>query len=113
MADGWFYSVSEVRVDAYELIGVILPKDMTASDVVSDDGVQAAGFLTTYPFDATGVVVSHEECWPVAQAGTTRSWMASRHGRHGLGTPADRSSVGGREGDRWWLVPLESRWASG
>ena len=69
MADGWFYSVSEVRVDAYELIGVILPKDMTAADVVSDDGVQAAGFLTTYPFDATGVVVSHEECWPVAQAG--------------------------------------------
>ena len=26
MADGWFYSVSEVRVDAYELIGVILPR---------------------------------------------------------------------------------------
>lgn len=95
LADGWFYSVSDLRGDAYELIGVILPRGMTAVDVVSDEGVQLAGFLTTFPFDVNGDVVSHEKCWPVAQAGYDQEL-------DGVEARSARSRDGSGQEFCWW-----------
>jgi RES domain-containing protein len=39
-----------------------------ALDLVSDDGLQAVGLPVSYPLDADGQPVGHEQCYPVGQA---------------------------------------------
>jgi hypothetical protein len=69
MVEGSFVTVNDLRTEVYQLVGVGLPNDQVAVDVVSADGVAAAGFASTYPLDGAGNIFRHEDCWPVAREG--------------------------------------------
>lgn len=54
--------------DAFDLVAARLPRGQTAADLVTAEGVAAAGLPPTYPETAGGVRVAHRTCWPVAEA---------------------------------------------
>jgi hypothetical protein len=54
--------------DAFELVAARLPRRQEAADVVTDEGVAAAGLPAGYPVDGAGDRVTHGACWPVAEA---------------------------------------------
>ena len=69
MVEGSFVTINDLRTEVYQLVGVGLPNDQRAVDLVSADGVAAAGFAPTYPLDGAGDIFRHEDCWPVAREG--------------------------------------------
>jgi hypothetical protein len=54
--------------DAFDLVATRLPRRQDAADVVTEEGVAAAGLPVGYPDDGTGARVGHDTCWPVAEA---------------------------------------------
>ena len=60
----------------------------TYVDIVTDNGCTQAGLPVTYPFTATGEVVSHDECWPIGQeAWELKEWgIACRSATNGAAT---------------------------
>lgn len=53
--------------DAFDLVAARLPRGQMAADVVTVEGVTAAGLPPTYPEAAGGVRIAHRMCWPAAE----------------------------------------------
>lgn len=64
-----------------ELAAATLPHRQTVAEVITDEGVLAAGLSTTYPLDATGRVVDHASTQTVGErahgAGLRGVWCRS------------------------------------
>ena len=81
--------------DAFELVAARLPRLQEAADVVTAEGVAAAGLPADYPVDATGNRVDHESCWPVAEA-------AHAAGLDGVACRSAASASGTGRELAWW-----------
>ena len=81
--------------DAFELVAARLPRRQEAADVVTADGVVAAGLPVTYPDDGHGARVAREACWPVATE-------AHDDGRDGVECRAAASASGAGRELAWW-----------
>ena len=68
LLEGSPVGVDDLTDDAFELVAARLPRGQVAADVVTADGVAAAGLPDGYPVDADGARVGHRTCWPVAEA---------------------------------------------
>ena len=66
----WPYEPEDLREDAAPvLVRATLPRAQEVAEVVTLEGLQAAGLPVSYPLDEEGSVVGHERCQPVgAQA---------------------------------------------
>lgn len=67
MLEGTPVQIDDLLDDAYELAAARLPPGQVALDVISDEGVAAAGLPATYPRAATGRCVTWDICWPIAR----------------------------------------------
>ncbi|WP_420626856.1 RES family NAD+ phosphorylase [Candidatus Poriferisodalis sp.] len=54
--------------DASPVIVDVDVPDGTAADAFTQEGIQALGLPATYPWDAAGTMVSHQQCQPVGQS---------------------------------------------
>ena len=81
--------------DAFDLVAACLPPGQEAADVVTVDGIVAAGLPPTYPESAGGVRVPHGECWPVAEA-------AYAMGLDGVESRSAASTSGVGHELAWW-----------
>ena len=66
LLEGTSVAPDDLTDDAFELVGARLPRRQDAADVVTSQGVAAAGLPAAYPDDGHGGRVAHETCWPVA-----------------------------------------------
>lgn len=81
--------------DAFELVAARLPRRQEAADVVTPEGVAAAGLPAGYPVDGHGDRVSHGACWPVADA-------AHAAGLDGVECRSAASASGAGRELAWW-----------
>lgn len=68
LLEGSPVDLDDLTDDAFEVVAARLPRRQEAADVVTTEGVAAAGLPVGYPVDDTGGRVTHQACWPVAEA---------------------------------------------
>ena len=66
LLEGTSVSPDDLTDDAFELVAARLPRRQVAADMVTAEGVAAAGLPSTYPDDGSGERVGHEICRRVA-----------------------------------------------
>ncbi len=93
------------------IIEVGLPEG-TAADAFTPQGIQALGLPTTYPLDANGETVPHEQCQPIGQAafdaqldGVDCKSAAPGGNRELAWFPRERTAhvVSQQQIDQWWV----------
>jgi len=67
LLEGTGVTPDDLTDDAYELVATRLPRRQEAADVVTAEGIAAAGLPPTYPVDGSGVRVDRAVCRPVAR----------------------------------------------
>ena len=66
LLEGTVVTPDDLTDDAFELVATRLPRGQEAADVVTGEGVAAAGLPPSYPVDGHGDRVPHAACWAVA-----------------------------------------------
>jgi len=66
LLEGTMVDPDDLTDDAFELVATRLPRRQEAADVVSAEGVAAAGLPSAYPVDDRGARVAHARCHVVA-----------------------------------------------
>ena len=66
LLEGTSVAPDDLTDDAFELVATRIPRRQEAADVVTEEGLAAAGLPASYPDDGHGRRVAHEACWPVA-----------------------------------------------
>jgi RES domain-containing protein len=62
---GSFVQPDDLADDAFDLVGVLLAETVVVADVMTEEGVRAAGLPSTYPCQPDGEIVSHDQCRPI------------------------------------------------
>ena len=62
---GSFVQPDDLADDAFDLVGVLLAETVVVADVMTKEGVRAAGLPSTYPCQPDGEIVSHDQCRPI------------------------------------------------
>jgi RES domain-containing protein len=62
LLEGTFATPDDLADDAFVLVALTVPGCRETVDVVSDEGVRAAGLPSGYPRNRNGSVVGHERC---------------------------------------------------
>jgi hypothetical protein len=66
LLEGTSVAPDDLTDDAFELVATRLPRRQDAADVVTAEGIAAAGLPATYPVDGQGRRVTHAPCRSVA-----------------------------------------------
>jgi RES domain-containing protein len=95
LLEGTSVAPDDLTDDAFELVAARLPRGQVAVDVVTAEGVAAAGLPPTYPDDGRGARVAHRACWAVAMQGYD-------DGLDGVECRSAASSAGTGREFAWW-----------
>jgi len=66
LLEGTMVAPDDLTDDAFELVATRLPRRQEAADLVTAEGIAAAGLPPGYPVDGRGQPVAHATCQPIA-----------------------------------------------